>query len=191
MLDPSEVGVCCICIVCYVPASSVSLSLSVMYHLTTRPLSPPTATATRQSMAYYEREVGDPGLFWAVDNFALHNALALPGAPILQAGYVHVYIFWSFLSPCKRVVVSWHESVIPLLLALSLLATGVVACGSNVYGFLLLGGTPTQSGNDFKTYLFNVLCALNPYENGVLLRLRNNVREYTTDGVHRLRRDEL
>ena len=82
--------------------------------------------------------------------------------------------------------------MIPLLLALSLLATGVfVACRSNVYGFLLLGGNPTQSGNDFKTYLFNVLCALNPSENGVLLRLRNNVREYATDGVHRLRRDEL
>ena len=52
----------------------------------------------------------------------------------------------------------------------------------------------SSSGNDFKAYIFNVLCArtpLNPAENGGYLRTGNNIREYSTDGVQRLRRDEL
>ena len=60
--------------------------------------------------------------------------------------------------------------------------------------FFLPGLMSTQSGNDFKAYIFNILCAqtpLNPTENGVYLRTSNNVRHYATDGVQRLRRDEL
>ena len=44
-----------------------------------------------QTMAYHEEIVDDPGLFWAVDSFAIHNALALPGASIPQGMYMFTY----------------------------------------------------------------------------------------------------
>ena len=60
-----------------------------------------------------EKEIDDPGLMWIVDSFAVHNALGLPGAPIMQGMYMLIYSGHF----CLCVNVSWHESVIPFYLS--------------------------------------------------------------------------
>ena len=45
-----------------------------------------------------------------------------------------------------------------------------------------------------QPHIFDLLCGLtllNPDENGVYIRTNNNLNEYSTDGVQKLRRDEL